>query len=593
MIMERECDSLLEEYRTADFNDKKLIKFQIDTKKMITNSYKKEINKVILQYSDVVFSTLQGAANPLLEIQNSIFDIVIVDECSQATEIANWTAILKAKKLIIAGDRLQLPPFLVSPEAKKMDLDYTLFDKLRARLPKNLQKILRIQYRMNEKIMAWSNEQFYKGKLIANDVCAQYTLQEYLKEDSPLKANEVPVLVLIDTAGFGFPERSLKPSFINLGEAALVLEQVDDLLTNYNLRPDDIGVISTYSGQAELIGKVFAQNERTKGIRCSTVDLFQGKEKEAIIISLVRSNSNQTIGFLSDAKRMNVAVTRARRFVAIICDTATMIQPNFPFLTQLVKQFTRQGQVKRPNEFKNILKHQSKLETILDPLKSLPLAKPALDDPASFNNISRNKVVINHNNLINRQAQNFEKIMVFPQHPDKKVEEKGVKLHKFDENISHKASNQFSNHVIFEGNNINLLEKDQRSNKSIDPLKSSLKQHQSPHILNQKEESKLSDVQLGAESKQIFYLAMSYEPPKISTEWKEVSKKKVINVENKACLKISDTSNKIATLKVGPKPFKVESNIEFAPLSQEINNLEPNIGEWKPLPKKKIKVNKE
>jgi len=319
----------------------------------IARKYQTGVSKVIVDFADVVFSTLQGAATRVLEQNNFSFDVVIIDECSQATELSAWAAILRTKKLIIAGDRLQLPPFIISEEAKELGLNFTLFDRLRKRLSRNLTQVLRVQYRMNEKIMAWSNEYFYKGKLIANDACAQYTLQEYLKESSQIKGDKVPVLMLIDTKNCGFIEKR-GISYSNIGEAAVVLELLEHLLANYNLKKEEIGVISPYQDQHELITTAIECKSDLRGIKCQTVDYFQGKEKEVIIISLVRSNQFQIVGFLDDSRRMNVALMRAKRFVAIVCDTSTISQPELPFMIKLIDHFKSQGQVLTPDDFKGV-----------------------------------------------------------------------------------------------------------------------------------------------------------------------------------------------------------------------------------------------
>jgi len=349
-LIEDECDALLQYFKITE---DKLFLSKMEENAGIARQYQSQVGKVIVDYADVVFSTLKGAAATVLDDNNFVFDVVIIDECSQATELAAWAPILRSKKLIIAGDRLQLPPFIISEKAKRTGLNFTLFDRLRKRLPSNLRQVLRVQYRMNEKIMAWSNEHFYKGKLIANDICAQYTLQEYLKEDSEVKENEVPILMLIDTKNSGFGEKRTK-SYSNIGEAAVVLGLLESLLMNYNLKKEEIGVISPYEDQHELITKAIECKEDLRGIKCQTVDYFQGKEKEVIIISLVRSNKDKIVGFLDDSRRMNVAVTRAKRFVAIICDTNTLCKPEMPFMMKLIDQFKKNGQALIPKDFKGI-----------------------------------------------------------------------------------------------------------------------------------------------------------------------------------------------------------------------------------------------
>lgn len=193
--------------------------------------------------------------------------------------------------------------------------------------------MLRIQYRVKEKIMRFSSIKFYDGKLIAHPSVKDIKL-------SDLTGNEIhdPVLddipiVFIDTHG-KFSEKVKRGSFskYNPREAKLVKELVDKLLKS-GVNQDDIGIITPYKDHEDYL------KSKIEGVKIHTVDGFQGREKEVIILSLVRSNPEQEIGFLSDLRRINVAITRARRKLIIIGDSRTLSSKQFfRNLIQYVKE---------------------------------------------------------------------------------------------------------------------------------------------------------------------------------------------------------------------------------------------------------------
>lgn len=267
-----------------------------------------------LSGAEAVVSTLTGAANRLLE--KTIFDTLIIDEAAQALEPACWIAIAKADKVIFAGDPFQLPPTVKSSEAAQLGLSVTLMERLmrQANAP---QHMLTVQYRMNAQIMQFSNQWFYQGKLSAADAVATHKLREF------------PVLRFIDTAGCGFQEEwnEETQSYANPGEIKLIelfllklSEQTEDNLS--------IGLIAPYKTQVESMKEHFREiiptlNEKMQ-ISIQTIDAFQGQERDAMLISLVRSNEKTEIGFLKDYRRMNVALTRARKSLVVIGDSATI-----------------------------------------------------------------------------------------------------------------------------------------------------------------------------------------------------------------------------------------------------------------------------
>lgn len=261
------------------------------------------------------------------------FTTVFIDEAAQALEPMCWIPISRSNKVVFAGDHLQLPPTVKSKVAEEKGLKETLMERCIGL--SGVSVMLNTQYRMNELIMNFSNEQFYNNKLVA-DVSVKDTLLSYDINEPLLN---IP-LEFIDTVGCGYSEmlnlESL--SISNPEEASLVLKHLRLLLEQYELsnkqhRKITIGVISPYKEQVQLLAHEIQSDEYLKifssQIAVKTVDGFQGQERDAIYISLVRSNEDQEIGFLNDIRRMNVALTRAKKKLVVIGDSSTF--GNHPF----------------------------------------------------------------------------------------------------------------------------------------------------------------------------------------------------------------------------------------------------------------------
>ena len=261
----------------------------------------------LIAKADVIACTLIGASDRRLkEVE---FNTVFIDEAAQSLEPATWIPILKANKVVLAGDPWQLPPTVKSSQAAKAGLEVTLIEKAIKRGENAI--LLNEQYRMNNEIMAFSNRYFYGDKLIANADNAMRKLGD----------GEMAI-EFIDTAGCGFEEnRSTSgESRSNIEEASLLCRHLAALMNQY---PDltDIGVISPYRAQVDLLDEMLPKDAR---IAVQTVDGFQGQEREVIYISLVRNNENGQLGFLTDYRRMNVAMTRAKKKLVVIGDSATL-----------------------------------------------------------------------------------------------------------------------------------------------------------------------------------------------------------------------------------------------------------------------------
>ncbi|MCU0448433.1 MAG: AAA domain-containing protein [Bernardetiaceae bacterium] len=283
----------------------------------------------LLGKAQVIAATLVGTAHSLLGQRR--FSTVFIDEAAQALEPGAWIPLLRAERVVMAGDHCQLPPTVKSVEAARRGLARTLFEQCvarhRALIP--VDTLLREQYRMNETIMGFSNQQFYEGQLVAAPAVAHWQL-----------APDQPPLVLIDTAGTGFAEEPAPQggSLANPGEAQLVVKHLAQTLAA-SPGPLTVGVISPYKRQANLLAEQL--QAEFAGIEADTVDSFQGQERDLIYISLVRSNPEGEIGFLKDTRRMNVAMTRAKKQLVIIGDSATI--GRHPFYQTLLAYVEAQG----------------------------------------------------------------------------------------------------------------------------------------------------------------------------------------------------------------------------------------------------------
>lgn len=280
------------------------------------------------------------------------FRTLFFDEASQALEPMVWIPLLKCERVIFGGDHFQLPPVVKSQDAKKEGLDVTLLDKCMK--IEGISSLLTRQYRMHNAIMSFSNAYFYNNALEADLTVKDSVLDA--TSDSDLLNKPVE---LIDTAGCSFDEVQNPEtlSLLNRGEADLLYKHLDLLLEQYSYsKPEHkitIGIISPYKEQIELLKEKFLEhnygNQPVGHISVRTIDGFQGEERDTIYISLVRSNSDSEIGFLSDIRRMNVALTRARRKLVVIMDTSTI--GNHPFYKAFIEYCEKNGFYKSAWEF--------------------------------------------------------------------------------------------------------------------------------------------------------------------------------------------------------------------------------------------------
>ncbi|XP_026918593.1 protein ZGRF1 isoform X4 [Acinonyx jubatus] len=268
-------------------------------------------NKTLLKQVRVVGVTC--AACPFPCMNDLKFPVVVLDECSQITEPASLLPIARfeCEKLILVGDPKQLPPTIQgSDAAHENGLEQTLFDRLCLMGHKPV--LLRTQYRCHPAISAISNDLFYEGNLM-NGISET--------ERSPL-LEWLPTLCFYNVKGLEQIERD--NSFHNVAEAAFTLKLIQSLIVS-GIAGSVIGVITLYKSQmyklCHSLNAVDFDHPDIKAVQVSTVDAFQGAEKEIIILSCVRTRQ---VGFIDSEKRMNVALTRGRRHLLIVGNLACL-----------------------------------------------------------------------------------------------------------------------------------------------------------------------------------------------------------------------------------------------------------------------------
>ena len=304
-----------------------------------------KIQVEIFESARVVASTLVGSDNAVLKGRR--FTTLYIDEAGQALEAACWIAIRKADRVIFAGDHCQLPPTVKSVEAERAGLSRSLMesvvDKCRSAV-----ELLTVQYRMNEAIMRFSSDWFYGGRLQAAE---EVKCRGILDFDLPVE--------WLDTSEMDFSEKyvSATGGRVNPDEGESMLDSLEAYIKRIGEKRVedenlDFAVISPYKAQVSWLRRNAKKRNvlrRLKGkIAINTIDGFQGQERDVVFISLVRSNDDGKIGFLSDLRRMNVAMTRARMKLVIIGSAATLTR--HPFYEKLFLSQKKENGVKKVSE---------------------------------------------------------------------------------------------------------------------------------------------------------------------------------------------------------------------------------------------------
>ncbi|PNY06496.1 DNA-binding protein smubp-2-like [Trifolium pratense] len=323
--------------------------------KSLKKQEKQTINEV-LSSAQVVLATNTGAADPLIR-QLDAFDLVVIDEAGQAIEPSCWIPILQAKRCILAGDQCQLAPVIFSRKALEGGLGISLLERAATLHEGILTTTLTTQYRMNDAIASWASKEMYGGLLKSSK-----TVFSHLLVDSPFVkptwVTQCPLVLLDTRMPYGSLslgcEEHLDPagtgSLYNEGEADIVLQHVFALIYS-GVSPSAIVVQSPYVAQVQLLRDMLDGVPEAAGTEVSTIDSFQGREADAVILSMVRSNTLGAVGFLGDSRRINVAITRARKHLAVVCDSSTICHN--PFLARLMRHIRHFGRVKHvePDSF--------------------------------------------------------------------------------------------------------------------------------------------------------------------------------------------------------------------------------------------------
>jgi len=286
----------------------------------------KEILKNLLHKSPVLCTTLTGIKHDFFSAYDLSFDVGVVDEAAQAITPAIAMVLPYVSRLVLAGDHCQLGAVLLSCMAQE-HWRASLFESCvqSARVP---HLMLQTQYRMHADIMAFPSSQLYQNRLLADEQVKARGL-----EGSPW-----PAVVFVDTAGCGFEEiRAPKDTSLSNPFELDVLMRVLEQLPEHYLNKEQVGLISPYQAQVQLMQSRFGARYEVQSI-----DGFQGREKDIIVVSLVRSNDTCDIGFLSDVKRMNVAMTRAKRALIVIGDSSTI--GHHPFYRDFLEYASKQGE---------------------------------------------------------------------------------------------------------------------------------------------------------------------------------------------------------------------------------------------------------
>ena len=327
------------------------------------------INSELFGEARVIACTLVGSAHRLLEGMK--FGTLFIDEAAQALEAACWIPMRRASRVILAGDHCQLPPTVKSIAALRAGLGKTLMERIAENKPEVV-TLLKIQYRMNDEIMRFSSNWFYKGQV---ESAPQIKYRGILDYDHPItwidtsdeenqftiEGDETEGNSSVEgqassskNSDLNFKEQFIGESFgrINKAEAELTLLTLAEYFTKIGKQrvlseSIDVGIISPYRAQVQYLKRLIKKYEFFKPYRrlisVNTVDGFQGQERDVILISLVRSNDEGQIGFLKDLRRMNVAMTRARMKLIILGNKDTMTKhPFYQELWDYIQRINRQ-----------------------------------------------------------------------------------------------------------------------------------------------------------------------------------------------------------------------------------------------------------
>ena len=279
----------------------------------------------VLAAVDVVLCTCVGAG-----AEGSVgrlqYAAVLIDETAQATEPSCLVPIsLGCRHLVLVGDQQQLRPTVISDVAASRGLQISLFERmLRAGVPAYL---LDTQHRMHPSLAAFPSDAFYRGRVVsgAGMAAARPQLRGFAWPRPNVHVAFVPSSAPEEVGGSeGGGSEGYGTSKVNRGEAGTVLGLVRTFLQVGELRASQIGVVTPYAAQVRLLRGLLRGLPEGRLVECTSVDGFQGREKELILFSAVRSGG-RALGFVADARRLNVMLTRARRGLVVVGDPHTLV----------------------------------------------------------------------------------------------------------------------------------------------------------------------------------------------------------------------------------------------------------------------------
>ncbi|MFK5710592.1 AAA domain-containing protein [Lysinibacillus boronitolerans] len=293
--------------------------------------------EILIQRTNIVGATCLGIASQQA-FQSMAFDYVIIDEAGRATPPELLVPMVLAKKVILVGDHKQLPPIVDEnyerlikneEEISLSDLEKSLFEELMENINENCVGHLEEQFRMHKDIGNLISHVFYNGKLLskAKDEDRNHNFSEFSK-------GSVVWLTTINNPNKFQQEIKKKDHkvFSNPTEIQIIFDYIVKMDNEYRSKgiKKEIGIITGYQAQKILLNKKFETEYKNRftnvTVEINTVDAFQGRETDIIFYSIVRSNPRGNIGFLKDARRLNVALSRAKELLVIVGDHGTVTQ---------------------------------------------------------------------------------------------------------------------------------------------------------------------------------------------------------------------------------------------------------------------------
>ncbi|XP_027337968.1 uncharacterized ATP-dependent helicase C29A10.10c-like isoform X2 [Abrus precatorius] len=274
--------------------------------------------------AEIVFTTVSSSGRKLFSRLSHGFDMVVIDEAAQASEVAVLPPLsLGAARCVLVGDPQQLPATVISKAAGTLMYSRSLFERFQqAGCPTML---LSVQYRMHPQIRDFPSRYFYQGRLTDSESVAKLPDEPYYKD--PL----LRPYLFYDIRHGRESHRGGSVSYQNIHEAQFCLrlyEHVQKTLKSLGLGKITVGIITPYKLQLKCLQREFEEvlnSEEGKDLYINTVDAFQGQERDVIIMSCVRASSHG-VGFVADIRRMNVALTRARRALWVMGNANALVQ---------------------------------------------------------------------------------------------------------------------------------------------------------------------------------------------------------------------------------------------------------------------------